>query len=178
MQQYSNLLLIPVFIIDLLSCSNSKTKAEPQEQNETTPEKPATSVITDKHVKIPKSHLYIIPPAGFSANETLGTMGRGEEVYAHFIQMKIISGTTPEKFFSELKVQADKDYPGSWKQEDIIADGHKATLYQYKNAGVLQHYLAFTDGHTDEMIVANFVESEAAIGKEMYEAMKTVVVEK
>ena len=36
--------------------------------------------------------------------------------------------------------------------------------------------MSFTDGYTDEMIIANFVESEAATGKEMYEALKTVVV--
>lgn len=29
-----------------------------------------------------------------------------------------------------------------------------------------------------EMIMANFLESEAATGREMYEAMKTVVMEK
>ena len=92
--------------------------------------------------------------------------------------MKIISGYTPEKLFGELKAQSDKDFPGYWKQEDIIADGHKASLYQYKTAGFLQHYLVFTDGHSDEMVVANFEESEAATGKQMYEAMKTVIVKK
>jgi hypothetical protein len=164
-------------IIIISSCSDSKTKPQPQEQKETATEKPVAALVTDRHVKIPNSQLYIIPPAGFVVNEAMGNIGRGEE-YAHFGVMKIISGTTPEKYFSELKAQADKDFPGSWKQEDIIADGHKATMYQYKNAGVLQHYLAFTDGYSDEMIMANFVESEAATGKEMYEAMKTVVVGK
>ena len=128
-------------------------------------------------MQIPNSHLYIIPPAGFAVNEIAGSIGKGEE-YANFGVMKIISGYTPEKYFSELKIEADKNFPGSWKQDDIIADGHKATIYQYKTAAFTQYYLAFTDGYTDEMIIANFEESEANTGKEMYEAMKTVVVEK
>lgn len=155
--------------------ATNKTTTDIQETAE--PKVTQTVTKTDRHVKIPNSHLYIIPPAGFAVNEAIGNIGKGED-YAHFMQMQIISGYTPEKYFSELKAQADKDFPGSWKQEDIIADGHKATLYQYKNAAVFQHYLAFTDGYTDEMIIANFEESEAATGKEMYEAMKTVIVEK
>ncbi|MGB3008381.1 MAG: hypothetical protein WBC06_17835 [Chitinophagaceae bacterium] len=175
MQQRSFLLFLPVFIIGLLSCGDNKTKSQPATKNDATVA--AASVKTAQHVKIPNSHLYIVPPAGFSVNETSGTLAKGEG-YAHFLMMNLISGYTPEKYFAELKVQADKDFPGSWKQEDIIADGHKATIYQYKNAAILQHYLAFTDGYTDEMIIANFEESESATGKEMYEAMKTVVAEK
>jgi len=157
--------------IALLAACN---QPESKKQNGNTTE-PAKTTKTASHVKIPNSHIYIIPPSGFKVNEISSSVGKGE-AYAHFGMMKIISGTTPEKFFSELKAEADKNFPGSWKQEDIIADGHKATIYQYKNGGVLQHYLAFTDGNTDEMIIANFEESEAATGKEMYEALKTVVV--
>jgi hypothetical protein len=42
----------------------------------------------------------------------------------------------------------------------------------------MQYYFAFTDGYTDEMIIANYEEKNAATGKEMYVAMKTVVVKK
>lgn len=174
MSRFSYCILLPLISI-MFSCSESKKKTDPEAGEKTAANVAATK--TDRHVKIPNSHLFIIPPAGFVANETMGSLGKGE-AYAHFGVMRIIAGTTPEKYFSELKAQADKDFPDSWKQEDIIADGHKATIYQYKNAAVLQHYLAFTDGYTDEMIVANFEESEAVTGKEMYEALKTVVVEK
>ena len=50
------------------SCSDSKTKAPQEGEEETAVEKPATAVITEKHVKIPNSSLYIIPPAGFAAD--------------------------------------------------------------------------------------------------------------
>ena len=173
-------IITPAVFFLLLSCneaSTGKTGNSGKEEIKTNATTAQASVITDKHVKIPNSHLYIIPPAGFVVNEVASKLGKGED-YAHFGMMKIFSGYTPEKYFTELKAQADKDFPGSWKQEDIIADGHKATIYLYKNAGVLQHYLAFTDGYTDEMIIANFIESEAATGKAMYEALKTVVKEK
>jgi len=170
--------IIVLLLILSISCKEKSTPKSTADIQETANSKVTnTENKSDLHVKIPTSHLYIITPAGFVVNETMGNIGKGE-AYAHFGVMRIISGTTPEKYFSELKAQADKDFPGSWKQEDIIADGHKATLYQYKNAAVFQHYLAFTDGYTDEMIVANFEESEAVTGKEMYEALKTVVVEK
>lgn len=170
--------LLPFFALSVLlftsGCSqNDNKKVEPTSKSQP---KPAV-VKTAAHVQIPNSHLYIIPPAGFAVNETAGTLRRGEE-YANIIVMKIISGYTPEKYFAELKAEADKNFPGSWKQEDIIADGHNATLYQYKNAAIQQYYLAFTDGYTDEMIVASFEESEGSTGKQMYDAMKTVVVEK
>ena len=166
-------LVLSILLLTFGCSQNDNKKEEPISKTEVK----STAVKTAAHVQIPNSHLYIIPPAGFSVSETAGTLGKGEE-YAHFIMMNILSGATPEKFFAELKTEADKNFPGSWKQENIIADGHKATLYQYKTAGVMQHYLAFTDGYTDEMIIANFEESEAATGKQMYEAMKTVVVEK
>ena len=38
--------------------------------------------------------------------------------------------------------------------------------------------MAFTDGYTDEMIIANYEEKDAATAKAMYEALKTVVVKK
>ncbi len=161
-------------LIFLVACSNNQNKSEAKNEK---PEKKSSQGVTKEHVKIPGSDLYIIPPPGFAVNETIGNLGKGEE-YANFIYMNLNNAYTLEKFFGELKTQADKDFPGSWKQEDIIADGHTATLYHYKNAGAMQYYLAFTDGHSDEMIIANFLESEAATGKEMYEAMKTVVVKK
>jgi hypothetical protein len=170
--------ILVLLLILSISCKEKSTPKSTAGMQETAESKMTNTVTkTDRHVKIPNSHLYIIPPAGFMVNENMGKLGKGEN-YAHFGMLKIFSGTTPEKYFSELKAQEDKDFPGSWKQEDIIADGHKATLYQYKNAAVFQHYLAFKDGYTDEMIIANFEESEAVTGMEMYEALKTVVVEK
>jgi hypothetical protein len=38
--------------------------------------------------------------------------------------------------------------------------------------------LPFTNGYADEMIITNYEEKDAATGKEMYEAMKTVVAKK
>lgn len=170
--------LIPSITLSILlftsGCSQNDNKKEEKVSN---PDSIPAAPKTTNHVQIPNSHLYIIPPAGFGVNEIAGTLGKGEE-YAHFIMMNIISGTTPEKFFAELKADTDKNFPGSWKQENIIADGHKATIYKYRTAAFTQYYFAFTDGHTDEMIIANFEENESATGKQMYEAMKTVVVEK
>ena len=121
MKQILNLI---IFTALLTACNQTESK----KQNGNIAE-PAKTTKTVNHIKIPNSHLYIIPPSGFVVNETAGTLGKGEAC-ANFIVMKIISGYTPEKFFSELKAEADKNFPGSWKQEDIKADGHKATLYQ------------------------------------------------
>lgn len=94
------------------------------------------------------------------------------------MRMQMFGDYTPQKYFDELKVQADKDFPGSWKEEKLTVDGHAASIYTYKTSAVIQYYLAFTDGYTDEMIIASFEETEMETGKEMYEALKTVIAEK
>ncbi|MGB2703713.1 MAG: hypothetical protein WBC81_08605 [Chitinophagaceae bacterium] len=159
------------------SCSDSKTKAQPEEQKEKGTEKQTISIITEKHVKIPNSSLYIIPPAGFTADELTGTLAQTTGT-AHFMQMQIITGHKPGSLFATMKTEADKNFPGSWKEEAITIGEHTATIYHSKTAAYSQYYLAFTDGYTDQMLIANFEDSEAATGKEMYEAMKTVVVKK
>ena len=159
------------------SCSDSKTKAQPEEQKEKGTEKQATSIITEKHVKIPNSSLYIIPPAGFAADETSGTLAQTEGT-AHYMQMQIFSGETQESLFAKFKSEADKNFPGSWKEEPITINGHAATICHCKSAGYSQYFMAFTDGYTDEMIIANYEEKDAATAKAMYEALKTVVVKK
>lgn len=163
------------FIIS--SCSGNKTNTQREEKKETTRDKPVGSVITDKHVKIPNSSLYIIPPAGFAVDELSGTLAQTNGT-AHYMQMQILAGYTKEKLFSEFKSEADKNFHGSWKEEAVSIAGHNATIYHNKTAAYSQYYMAFTDGYTDEMIIANYEESEAATGKEMYEALKTVVVKK
>ena len=161
----------------IFSCSGNKTKTQREEKKETTRDKPVGSVITDKHVKIPNSSLYIIPPAGFAVDELSGTLAQTNGT-AHYMQMQILAGYTKEKLFSEFKSEADKNFPGSWKEEAVSIAGHNATIYHNKTAAYSQYYMAFADGYTDEMIIANYEESEAATGKEMYEALKTVVVKK
>lgn len=159
------------------SCSGNKTKTQPEEKKETTPGKPAASILTDKHVKIPNSSLYIIPPAGFAVDELSGTLAQTNGT-AHYMQMQILSGETQQSLFAKFKSEADKDFPGSWKEEAVSIAGQNATIYHNKTAAYSQYFMAFTDGYTDEMIIANYEESEAATGKEMYEALKTVVVKK
>lgn len=161
----------------LSSCSGNKTKAQPGEQKETVSVQSAVSEKTDRHVKIPNSHLYIIPPAGFSVDELSGTLAQTDGT-AHFMQMQILSGYTKEKLFSEFKSEADKNFPGSWKEEPVTVNGHTATIYHSKTAAYMQYYFAFTDGYTDGMIIANYEEKDAATAKAMYEALKTVVATK
>jgi len=174
MRRLSTQLLLPL-IISIFSCSESKTKAPPPTGE--TSKANSASTKTDKHVLVPNSHLYIIPPAGFMVSEPSGTVAKTGG-YAHLLMMKIISGYTPAVFFSELKAEAEKSTNGTWQEENLLVDGHKATLYLSGRGGIYQRYLVFNDGHTDEMLVANYEESEAAEGIEMYEAMKTVVVKK
>ena len=159
------------------SCSDDKAKAQPEEQKKTAFEKQDDSKITEQHAKIPNSNLYIIPPAGFTVDEASGTLGDADGT-AHFMQMQIISGTTSEKLLSDFKSEADKNFPGSWKEDVVTVNGHKANIYSLKNVAYNQYILVFTDGYSDEMIIGNYEESEAAIGKEMFEALKTVIFKK
>lgn len=161
--------------IVLNSCSGNKAKAQPEEQKEMTAENQAVAELTDRHVIIPNSHLYIIPPAGFVVDDLSGTLAEKEGT-AHFMQMQILAGYTKEKLFSEFKSEADKNFPGSWKEDLVTINGHAATIYHCKNAAYSQYFLAFTDGYTDEMIIANYEEGKTATGKAMYEALKTVLV--
>ncbi|OSZ81241.1 hypothetical protein CAP36_08400 [Chitinophagaceae bacterium IBVUCB2] len=177
MKKITTLAICLACTLIISSCTDSKTKAQTDEQKETGIEKRPASVITDKHVKIPNSSLYIIPPPGFAVDETSATLSETDGT-AHFAQMNIISGYTKEKLFSDFKSEADKNFPGSWKEEPITVNGHTATIYRCKTAGYSQYFMSFTDGYADEMIIANYEEKDAATATAMYEALKTVLVKK
>jgi hypothetical protein len=161
----------------ILSCSGNNTKAQQQTQKETVAGNTPSNIITKLHLKVPNSHFYIIPPKDFSVNKISGTIVKANG-YAHFIVLKIISGRTRQALLSELKADCNRRHPGAWQQNEAIIDGHKAITYLYKMGKIYQRYLLFTDGHTNEMLIANYEESEAADGNDMFEALKTVVVMK
>ena len=173
-------LFLPVlfFAILLAACSGNSTKQATdtgKEKTETTQgENPSKTV---NHIKIPNSSLYIIPPSGFTANEMTGTITT-EEGHPDILVMKIISGTTSDKIIADQKALADKEFPGSWKEDDKTTDGHTAKVYHIKSRFGTQYYFSFTDGHSDEMIIINYDENDMATSKQLYEALKTVVVEK
>ena len=173
--------LIPFLILSVFlftaSCSQNDIKKEGKAGK--TESKP-TVVKTVAHIQIPNSNLYIIPPAGFIENEVAGQLQKDtpDGIIHSFMVMKIISGYTWKKYFAELKADSEKNFPGFWKEEQLNVNGHIATLYQYKNFGLTQHYLYFPDGYSDEMIVANYDENDTATANEMYRVLKTVFVEK
>ncbi|MEN9550033.1 MAG: hypothetical protein RIR12_2624 [Bacteroidota bacterium] len=164
-------------VCGLLSCSDSKKKSAPEIEKQQTTEKTAANVVTDKHLRIPNSNLYIIPPVGFAVEETPGTLAQTDGT-AHFMQMQILSGYTPTSFFEMMKGEADKNFPGTWREESVTVNGHAAKIYHSKNAGYMQYFFVFTDGYTDGMIIGNYEEKDAATAKAMYEALKTVLVKK
>lgn len=164
-----------LFCISFISsCTDGKAKAQPEEQKKIANEKQDNSTITDQHVKIPNSNLYIIPPAGFVIDEASGTLGDADGT-AYFMQMRILSGTISEKLLADFKSEADKNFPGSWKEEAVIVNGHKANIYSLKNTAYNQYILVFTDSYSDEMVIGNYEENGTSNGKEMYEALKTVI---
>ena len=175
MKQLSTIILL---LIVSISCKEKGVHKSTNDTHESAGPKVTNTVTkTDRHVKIPNSSLYIIPPAGFAVEETSATLTETDGT-AYYMQMQILSGETKQSLFAKFKSEADKNFPGSWKEEAITVNGHTATIYHSKNTAFNQYYLAFTDGYTDEMIIANYEEKNSATGKSMYEAMKTVVVEK
>ena len=164
-----------LFTFFFTACSANRNKTVPDAGTET-PTTPK-SAKTAKHILVPNSHLYIIPPPGFAANEMTGTITT-EEGHPDILVMKIISGTTAETVLGQLKVEADKSFPGSWKEEELLISGHKAKIYRSKGMAGSQYYLAFNDGYTDEMIVVNYDDKDPATSKQLYEALQTVVAEK
>lgn len=164
-----------LFAFFFTSCSGNRNKTAAEAGTET-PTAPK-SAKTANHILVPNSHLYIIPPPGFAANEMTGTITT-EEGHPDILVMKIISGTTPEIVLGQLKEEADKRSPGSWKEEELLVGGHKAKIYHSNGMAGPQYYLAFTDGYTDEMIVVNYDDGDPATGKQLYDALQTVVAEK
>jgi len=175
MKQLITIILLLIVSISCKEKSENKSAADIQETAE--PKATNTGTKTANHIQIPNSQLYIIPPVGFAADELSGTLAQTEGT-AHFMQMQILSGYTPASFFAMMKAEADKTFPGSWKEEAVTVNGHTAIIYHSKTAAFMQYYFAFTDGYTDGMIIANYEEKHAATGTAMKEAMKTVVAEK
>ena len=165
-------------IITFSACSSKKSKTtEEQKKSVDVPTEAPKMARTANHIKIPNSSLYIIPPAGFAANETTGTITT-EEGHPDMLVMKFTNDISAGKIISDQKALADKEYPGSWKEDEIKAGGHLAKIYHIKSRFGTQYYFSFADGHSDEMIIVNYDENDMATAKQLYEALKTVVVEK
>ncbi len=162
----------------LTACGGKSDKPKDETEN-TDKEKAETGAEkgnkTAQHVKVPETNLYIIPPAGFAVDTLTQQLSNG---YPNFMRMRFLSGYTIDNFFSGLKKQAEIDFPGSWKEDKFTVQGHEAIIFTYKNAAVIQYYLVFPDHFSEDMILATHEEKDMATGKDMYAALKTVVVEK
>ena len=168
-----------LFVLLLSACSNEPGKNESQivGDNKTQP----VGDITDNHVRVPNSNLYIIPPAGFVAETSSGTIRKhSEDDYsANFLVMKFLSGYTNEKYLAELKTESEKKYPGVWKEEKVEINGHAATICKHKTMEMVTGYhVYFTDGYTDETLAAFYDDKDEQTGNEMNKALKTLVAKK
>ncbi len=169
--------LITASLIFFMACNNSPSAG--RQENELQKETAQVPAVTDKHILIPYSSLYIIPPAGFEVEELTNMLTKTEEksYSANFVPMTIVTGTTIEKMISEVKAESEKNYPGVWQQEELIVSGAPALLCRYQAVpGIKMYHLYFKDKWKDRSLIANYDEKDETTGAAMKEAMKTVVV--
>lgn len=156
------------------SCNNNDSASQKKVVvEEKAAEGPSANTITDKHVAIPGSSIYIIPPEGYTVNST--TMQLSNES-SNFMMMKMVRGYTPETYLKELQTDCEKNFPGSWQREEITNGKIKFAICYYKTAGIMQYYLVLTDPASNEMVVANFDENDTDTRLAMQAALKTAVI--
>lgn len=177
MSRYKYLLFLPLFLF-VAGCSSGDEKKSDKKESE----KPAEAgKITANHIKLPYSNMYIVPPAGFALDTMLHMLQKYSDngYSANFTPMQLFMGKTAASMISELKTESEKKTPGAWTEEEVTVSGHPAKICSYGVLGsVKQYYLYFTDGSTNDMLVANYDSKNGATGKQMFNAMKTVVIEK
>ena len=161
-----------------ISCGSSSSDKN-QEKAANGPVKTAAPVVSDKHILLPASNFYIIPPEGFTINKYSQSLGKENEngYGANFIPMTIITGYTTEKHISGVKAESQNKYPGVWKEELLTVSGVPAKICRYQAVpGVRMYHLFFLDKWNDQSLIANYDETDETSGEAMRNALKTVIV--
>jgi len=172
------LIIVLVLTAFITSCSNDKKGSDRVDEKAKD-----NGTITDKHVQVPMSGLYIIPPAGFtpdSVTQYLQIHGDASGIQAFFYMTGLDSAKEGDTKMAAIKAESEQKYPGEWKEETITASGsHPAKLYRYKVMfDKIGYSLYFTDDFSRQMLEAMYSVGNDSLGKVMVEAMKTVVVKK
>lgn len=156
------------------SCTNNDSAGQKKVVvEEKAADNPPANTITDKHVAIPGSSIYIIPPAGYAVNNTTMQLSNGT---SNFMMMKMVSGYTPETYLKELQADCEKNFPGGWQREEITSGKIKFAICRYQTAAFMQYYLVFTDPVSNEMVVVNFDEKDYDAALAIRAALKTAVI--
>ncbi len=167
-------ILFLFLLFAVLACSESGQKETPgNDVNKQQVKK------TDKHIQLPASNFYIIPPDGFTINKYSQSLEKeNEKGYgANFMPMTIIFGYSIEKHISGVKAESQSKYPGVWKEESVTVSGAPAKICRYQAVeGVKMCHLFFLDKWKDQSLIANYDETDEASGEAMYKALKTVIV--
>ena len=161
------------FCLLQLSCNSGST------------EKKAEVSVTEKHISIPDTKFYIVPPPGFTLNSTtkfLESEGRSIKTDAGYINtypplfLAVKPSESTESQFENIKTLTDSKYPGLWVKENVEVGGNPATLYRYeKIAGVKAWHLVFADANL-QSLMATYDEADDETGEAMKAALKTVIV--
>lgn len=170
------LIIILALAAFITSCGNDKKGSDRVHEKAKD-----NGIITDKHVQVPMSGLYIIPPDGFtpdSVTQYLQIHGDASGIQAFFYMTKLSSATEGNERMAEIKAESEQKYPGEWKEEAITLSGsHPAKLYRYKVLfDQIGYSLYFTDDYSRQMLGGMYSVGNDSLGNKMYEAMKTLVV--
>jgi hypothetical protein len=170
-----------IFLLSLIAavaCSgNDSTIVEKESATNKKLSPPA--IRTAGHMKVPGSNLFIVPPAGFETNTTTYQLVKNDDKYIYSANFIIMFGTINlADYFASIKKDSEAKFPGVWKEEALDLGGHNAKICRFQaQEGIKGCQIYFTDGSSEKMIIGFYDEKDAITGDEMYEALKTVVIE-
>jgi hypothetical protein len=164
-------------LIGLIACTGGENKSGAKENKQQENPQPAVHK-TPAHVRVPNSKLFIIPPVGFFPDTLSGQLTKEYEGYVPSFGVMIMSSNMVTDYFTSIKQDSESKNPGVWKEEQTNAGGHEVIIYRFPVGPDVRGYqLRFTDGSTDQMIMAFYPAKDTALEKEMYKALKTVVID-
>jgi hypothetical protein len=163
-------ILLSVFLISVVACKQNPStsgKINPNIQNSK----------TNKHINIPGTRLYIIPPADFSISQTPAGLRKGET--AGITVTDLVNGNYYTNAASFNKAGFVQRGIKTFDFQEIKVNGYPAKYVSLQgDANARMYWLVFGDSSFSTMVMGVYPAGDNTSGKEILSALNTIYYDK
>lgn len=163
-------IVLSVFVVVMVACKQKTVvtgKIDPNIRNSK----------TNKHVNIPGTRLYMIPPAGFTVSQTpAGLQNSGN---AAITVTDLVGGNYYTNAANFNKAGFVQRGIKTYDYQEIKVNGYPAKYVSLQgDANARMYWLVFGDTSFSTMVMGVYPEMDAASGKEILSALNTIYYDK
>ena len=163
-------ILLSVFLIAGVACKQKPPVSEKIKTN-------IQNSKTDKHVNIPGTRLYIVPPTGFSVSSTPAGLQKGDS------SMITIADLTTGNFYSNTASFNKKGFEQKgikiFDYQDIKVNGFPAKYVSLQgDANAKMYWLVFGDSSFSTMLMGVYPAADQTTGNQIVSALNTIHYDK